>query len=176
MEVICLDVNMDGVTICKKDNEIIIQSQSPFYVLANRDNFDFQYITEFDNHYYNNENLERILVEKDGISVITTVEYFEKKFFTNITVLLDVELDNITLLNIYRTAVETISTVSWQVNAINRDELSNKLGNYYNMIYIACRGESEKLIAFDISLFYEVKELLEEALTTSFEKIGYSKN
>lgn len=167
---------MDGVNISKRGNGIIIQSQSPFYVLANRDNFDFRYISEFDNHYYNLENLERILVEKDGISVITTVEFFENKFFTNITILLDVELDNITLLNIYRTAVETISTVSWQVNAINRDELSNKLGNYYNMIYVACRGESEKIIAFDISLFYEVKELLEEALTKSFEKIGYTKN
>ena len=167
---------MDGVNISKRGNGILIQSQSPFYVLANRDNFDFQYISEFDNHYYNLENLERILVEKDGISVITTVEYFENKFFTNITILLDVKLDNITLLNIYRTAIETIATVSWQVKAINKDELSNKLGNYYNMIYIACRGESEKIIAFDISLFYEVKELLEEALTISFEKIGYSKN
>lgn len=171
-----LDVNMDGVSISKKGNGILIQSQTPFYVLANRDYFDFQYITEFDNHYYNNENLERILVERNGISVITTVEYFENKFFTNITILLDVKLDNITLLNIYRTAVETISTVSWQVNAINRDDLSNKLGNYYNMIYVACRGESEKLIAFDISLFYEVKELLEEALTSSFEKLGYYKD
>lgn len=171
-----LDVNMDGVRISKKGNGILIQSQTPFYVLANRDYFDFQYITEFDNHYYNNENLERILVERNGISVITTVEYFENKFFTNITILLDVKLDNITLLNIYRTAVETISTVSWQVNAINRDDLSNKLGNYYNMIYVACRGESEKLIAFDISLFYEVKELLEEALTSSFEKLGYYKD
>ncbi len=171
-----LDVNMDGVRISKKGNGILIQSQTPFYVLANRDYFDFQYITEFDNHYYNNENLERILVERHGISVITTVEYFENKFFTNITILLDVKLDNITLLNIYRTAVETISTVSWQVNAINRDDLSNKLGNYYNMIYVACRGESEKLIAFDISLFYEVKELLEEALTSSFEKLGYYKD
>lgn len=171
-----MDVNMDGVSISKKGNGILIQSQTPFYVLANRDYFDFQYITEFDNHYYNNENLERILVERNGISVITTVEYFENKFFTNITILLDVKLDNITLLNIYRTAVETISTVSWQVNAINRDDLSNKLGNYYNMIYVACRGESEKLIAFDISLFYEVKELLEEALTSSFEKLGYYKD
>lgn len=171
-----LDVNMDGVSISKKGNGILIQSQTPFYVLANRDYFDFQYVTEFDNHYYNNENLERILVERNGISVITTVEYFENKFFTNITILLDVKLDNITLLNIYRTAVETISTVSWQVNAINRDDLSNKLGNYYNMIYVACRGESEKLIAFDISLFYEVKELLEEALTSSFEKLGYYKD
>lgn len=171
-----MDVNMDGVRISKKGNGILIQSQTPFYVLANRDYFDFQYITEFDNHYYNNENLERILVERNGISVITTVEYFENKFFTNITILLDVKLDNITLLNIYRTAVETISTVSWQVNAINRDDLSNKLGNYYNMIYVACRGESEKLIAFDISLFYEVKELLEEALTSSFEKLGYYKD
>lgn len=171
-----MDVNMDGVRISKKGNGILIQSQTPFYVLANRDYFDFQYITEFDNHYYNNENLERILVERNGINVITTVEYFENKFFTNITILLDVKLDNITLLNIYRTAVETISTVSWQVNAINRDDLSNKLGNYYNMIYVACRGESEKLIAFDISLFYEVKELLEEALTSSFEKLGYYKD
>lgn len=176
MGAVFLDVNMDGVTISKKGNGILIQSQSPFYVLANRDYFDFQYITEFDNHYYNNEGLERILVEKDGITVITTVEYFENKFFTNVTILLDVKLDNITILNIYRTAVETISTISWQVNAINKDELSNKLGNFYNMIYVACRGKSEKLIAFDISLFYEVRELLEEALLESFEKIGHYKN
>ena len=157
-------------------NGIIIKSENPFYVLANRDNFDFQYINEFDNHYYNQPNLERILVERDGISIITTVEFFEKKFFTNISVLLDVELDNITLLNIYRTVIETISTVSWQVNAINKDDLSNKLGNYYNMIYIACTGKSEKIISFDISLFYEIKELVEEALTKSFKNLGYFKS
>ena len=122
---------MDGVTISKRDNGIIIKSNKPLYVLANRDNFDFQYIDEFDNHYYNQPNLERILVERNGISIISTVEFFENKFFTNITVLLDVQLDNITLLNIYRTVTETISTISWQVNAINRDDLSNKLGNMH---------------------------------------------
>ena len=105
---------MDGVTISKRGNGIIIKSNKPLYVLANRDNFDFQYIDEFDNHYYNQPNLERILVERNGISIISTVEFFENKFFTNITVLLDVQLDNITLLNIYRTVTETISTISWQ--------------------------------------------------------------
>ena len=98
------------------------------------------------------------------------------EFQVNITVLLDVQLDNITLLNIYRTVTETISTISWQVNAINRDDLSNKLGNYYNMIYIACKGKSDKIISFDISLFYEVKELVGEALTKSFSNLGYFKN
>ncbi|MBE6485397.1 MAG: hypothetical protein E7Z85_00965 [Methanosphaera stadtmanae] len=170
-----MKVNMDGVTVSKKGNGIIFKSENPFYILANRDYFDFKYINEFDNHYYNQPNLERILVEKDGISIISTVEFFEKKFFTNITVLLDVDLDNVTLLNIYRTVIETISTVSWQVNAINKDELSNKLGNYYNMIYIACTGKSEKIISFDISLFYEVKELVEDALTKSFNNLGYFK-
>ena len=167
---------MDGVTISKRGNGIIIKSNKPLYVLANRDNFDFQYIDEFDNHYYNQPNLERILVERNGISIISTVEFFENKFFTNITVLLDVQLDNITLLNIYRTVTETISTISWQVNAINRDDLSNNLGNYYNMIYIACKGKSDKIISFDISLFYEVKELVGEALTKSFSNLGYFKN
>lgn len=166
---------MDGVTISKRANGIVFKSENPFYILANRDNFDFQYINEFDNHYYNQPNLERFLVERDGISIITTVEFFENKFFTNITVLLDANLDNITLLNIYRTVIETISTVSWQVNAINKDDLSNKLGNYYNMIYIACTGKSEKIISFDISLFYEIKELVEEALTKSFSNLGYFK-
>ena len=166
---------MEGVSISKRGNGIVIKSENPFYVLANRANFDFQYINEFDNHYYNQPNLERILVERDGISIITTVEFFENKFFTNVSVLLDVKLDNITLLNIYRTVIETISTVSWQVNAINKDDLSNKLGNYYNMIYIACTGKSEKIISFDISLFYEIKELVGEALTKSFKNLGYFK-
>ncbi len=170
-----MDVDIEGITISKRGNGIVFQSKNPIYVLANRDHFDFQYITEFDNHYYNKPNLERILVENHGISVISTVEYFEKKFFTNLTIFLDVELDNITLLNIYKIAIETISTISWQVKAVNKDDLSNKLGNYYNMVYVVCKGKSEKIISFDISLFYEVKELVGEALTKSFNNLGYFK-
>lgn len=169
-----MDVNIEGITVSKHDNGILIKSETPLYMLANRDNFDFQYISEFDNHYYNELGLKRVLVERNGISVISTVEFFENKFFTNISLLLDVELDNITLLNIYRTVTETISTVSWQVGAISNDELSNKLGNYYNMIYVACMGKSDKIISFDISLYYEVKELVEKALTNSFNYLGYS--
>ena len=70
--------------------------------------------------------------------------------------------------------MKTISTVSWQVEAINQDDLSNKLGNYYNMVYIACEDKSDKIISFDISLFYEVKELVSEALYKSFKNLGYS--
>ena len=44
------------------------------------------------------------------------------------------------------------------------------------MIYIACKGKSDKIISFDISLFYEVKELVGEALTKSFSNLGYFKN
>lgn len=170
-----MNISLEGITVSDKGNGILIKSETPMYILANRDDFDFKYIGEFDNHYYNEQGLKRILVERNGISIISTVEFFENKFFTNISIILDVELDNITLLNIYRTVTETISTVSWQVGAVNRDELSNKLGNYYNMIYVACRGQSEKIIAFDISLYYEVKELVEEALTESFEDLGYSR-
>lgn len=169
-----MNINIEGITVSPCNNGILIKSDTPLYMLANRDNFDFQYKTEFDNHYYNEVGLKRILVEKDGISVISTVEFFENKFFTNISLLLDVELDNITILNIYRTVTETISTVSYQVGAINKDELSNKLGNYYNMIYVACMGKSEKIISFDISLYYEVKELVNQALTKSFNILGYS--
>lgn len=164
---------MDGVSISENGNGLLIKSENPFYILANRDNCDFKYITEFDNHYYNEPGLKRVLIEQNGITIITTIEYFEKKFFTNVSILLDVELDNITLLNIYRIVIETISTISWQVNAINKDQLSNKLGNYYNMVYVACTGKSEKTIAFDISLFYEVKEILSNALLESFKDLGY---
>lgn len=169
-----MNTSIEGVNITEKGNGLLFQFDKPCYVLANRDNFDFQHLNEFDNHYYNEEGLERILVEKNGICAVTTVEYFEKKFFTNITLILDVKLDNITLLNIYRTVIETISTVSWQVGAINHDDLSNKLGNYYNMVYIACEDKSDKIISFDISLFYEVKELVSEALNKSFKNLGYS--
>ena len=167
-------MNIEGIRISEYNNGILIKSETPLYMLANRDNFDFQYIDEFDNHYYNEPGLERVLVESNGISVISTIEFFENKYFTNISLLLDVELDNITILNIYRTVTECISTVSWQVGAINQDTLSNKLGNYYNMIYVACMGKSDKIISFDISLFYEVKELVNQALTKSFNNLGYT--
>lgn len=168
---IIVEINFEGLTVTKKDNGILFESETPLYVLANREGFDFKYISGFDNHYANHQNLERILVESSGISVVTTIEYFENKYFTNVSIFLDVDLDNITLLNIYRIITESISTVAYENGATNNDELSNKLGNYYNMVYVLCRKESEKPIAFDISLFYEVKELVSEALTQSFNFI-----
>lgn len=173
MDVNIMEINFKGLTVTPVGNGILFKSDTPFYILANRDNFDFCYIKEFDNHYANLPNMERILVEDHGISVVTTVEYFEKKYFTNVSVFLDAELDNITLLNVYRTITESIATVAYEHDAINKDELSNKLGNYYNMIYVVCRKKSEKIIAFDISLFYEVKELVSKALEQSFNLTKY---
>lgn len=166
-----MKINFEGLTVSPISNGILFKSETPFYILANRDGFDFCYVKEFDNHYANHLNLERILVEAHGISVVTTVEYFENKYFTNVSIFLDVNLDNITILNIYRVITESISTVAYECGAVNNDELSNKLGNYYNMVYVACRKESEKPIAFDISLFYEVKDLVSEALRKSFNLI-----
>lgn len=168
---IIVEISFEGLTVSPISNGILFESETPFYVLANRDGFDFRYIKKFDNHYANHPNLERILVEDHGISVVTTVEYFENKYFTNVSIFLDVNLDNITILNIYRIITESISTVAYENEAINDDELSNKLGNYYNMIYVVCRKKSEKTIAFDISLYYEVKDLISKALTQSFHKI-----
>jgi hypothetical protein len=170
-----LEIKLDGVNVFKRNNCLIIKSDTPLYILANRNGFDFKYVSEFDSHYYNEPSLQRFIVERHGIAVISTVEFFEKKYFTNISLILDVKLDNNTLLMLYKTVIETISTVSWKMNALNKDELSNKLGNYYNMVYVACRGESEKSISFDISLFYEVKELTEEALIKSFKSLENKK-
>lgn len=166
-----MKIKYEGITVKTANNGIIFESKNPFYVLANRDGFDFQYINKFDNHYANKDNLERIVVEEHGISVVSTVEFFEKKYFTNISIFLDVKLDNITMLNIFRVVTETISTVAYTKNALNTDELSNKLGNYYNMVYVVCKSKSEKIISFDISLYYEVKELVSQALEQSFNLI-----
>lgn len=164
-----MDISFEGISVRSISNGILFESETPFYILANREGFDFQYVKEFDNHYANKPQLERILVEKHGISVVSTVEFFEDKYFTNLSVFLDVELDNITILNIYRVITESISTVSCRKGAINKDELSNKLGNYYNMVYVVCKGKSKNYISFDISLFYEVKELVSQALEKSID-------
>ncbi len=170
-----MKVDAEGITITRRNTGIVFQSEIPMYVLANRNGFIFQHVREFDNHYLNNPTLERFLVERNGITVVSTVEYFVDKFFTNISVILDVELDNNTLMNVYRTVVESISSTLYEVNAINKDDLANKLGNHYNMIFVACKGKYDKKIAFDLSLLYEVKELVDESLKKSLKAIGYPK-
>lgn len=171
-----MDIEMEGVTAYEEGNGLIFQSENPLYILANRENYDFKYETRINNHYYNNPALERVLVERNGIAVVTTVEEIQGKFFTNITVLIDTALDNLTLMNLFRTVVETISTTSWDVDALNKNRLDNELGNFYNTIFIACRRKSDVALPFDISLFYEVKEIAEEALRESFKALGYPRN
>ena len=167
-----MNIDIEGITICKINNGILIKSEKPLYALANRKRFDFQFIKEFDTHYSNTPNLKRVLVKRNGIDVITSVEFFEKKYFSTISILIDASLDNLTLLNIFRVTTESISTVMWENNAINEDDLSNKLGNYYNIVFVACTSKSDKEVPFDVSLYYEVKELVDEALKKSLEHIN----
>lgn len=171
-----MDIKMEGVTAYEEGNGLIFQSEKPLYILANRENYDFKYENKINNHYYNNPSLKRVLVERNGIAVVTTVEEIQGKFFTNITVLLDTTLDNLTLMNLFRTVIETISTTSWDVDALNKNRLDNELGNFYNTIFVACRLKSDVALPFDISLFYEVKEIVEEALRESFKALGYPRN
>ncbi len=168
-----MNIEMEGISVSPKNNGIYIESENPLYILANREGYDFKYASGFDNHYFNSLNLERIKVERNGICVISSVEYIQDKFFTNISLILDVELDNLTMMNIYNTVIETIATTSWDTDAINKDKLSNSLGNYYNTIFVACKGKSDVKLPFDISLFYEVKEIVDEALRKSLDLLGY---
>ncbi len=171
-----MDIKNKDILAYERDNGLIIESKTPMYVLSNREGYDFKYAGSFDSHYLNNPDLERVLVEKDGISVISTTELLNGKFFTNISVLFDTELDNITMMNIYRTVVETISSTSWDVDAKNDDDLDNYTGNFYNIVFIACKSKSDVALSFDISLFYEVKELVEKALRKSFDMLGYPRD
>lgn len=171
-----MDIELDGISSYEEGNGLIFESEEPLYILANRENYDFKYSNKINNHYYNNPRLDRILVERNGIAVVSTVEEIQGKFFTNITVLIDTSLDNLTLMNLFRTVSETISTTSWDVNALNKNRLDNQLGNFYNTIFIACRKKSEVSLPFDISLFYEVKEIVDEALRQSFKVLGYPRN
>ncbi len=171
-----MDIELDGIISYEEGNGLIFESEEPLYILANRENYDFKYSNKINNHYYNNPLLDRILVERNGIAVVSTVEEIQGKFFTNITVLIDTSLDNLTLMNLFRTVSETISTTSWDVNALNKNRLDNQLGNFYNTIFIACRKKSEVSLPFDISLFYEVKEIVDEALRQSFKVLGYPRN
>lgn len=167
---------MEGITTYEEGTGLIIQSDKPLYIFANRDGYDFKYNDKINNHYFNNPQLSRFIVQRNGISVISTVEEIQNKFFTNITVLLNVNLDNVSLINLFRTVTETISTTSWAVGAINKNKLDNQLGNFYNTIFIACKDKAKKPIPFDISLYYEVKEITDEALRESFKLIGYPRN
>lgn len=167
-----MNVDMEDVSVQKFYNGIKITSKSPLYILANRDGYDFKYSKEFDNHYLNNQNIKPICKSADGITVIASVEYLEFKYFTNVSVLLNIDLDNNTMMNIYRTVTETIATVSWNVNALNTDEIYNEVGNYYNVIFIACKDSRKKALPFDISLFYQIKDLTQQTLIDSFEKLN----
>lgn len=160
---------MEGVELHKKGNGILIKSENPLYILSNRRDYDFKYATEFDNHYFNTIGLKRIIIKRNGIIVISSVEFLQNRYFTNISLLLDANLDNLTMLNLFKIVTETICSTSNDMNAINNGKLDNKIGNFYNTIFIVCKSKSEVNLSFDISLFYEVKEIVDEALKKSFK-------
>lgn len=168
-----MKIDIEGISTSKIDNGIKIESDEDMYILGNIHGYDFQNKKSFNNHYSNNPELKRVVIQRHGISVISSIEKFKDKFFTNISVLIDEKLDNITMLFIYNTIHQTISTTLWKNNAIAKDKLDNELGNFYNVVYIACRGKSEKYLPYDISLFYEVKEILDEALNESLQNLNY---
>ncbi|MCD7781690.1 MAG: phosphatidylglycerophosphatase A [Methanosphaera sp.] len=171
-----MDLNMEGITAYTKVNGLIVESEEPLYILSNRSGYDFKYSRGFDSHYLNDDTLERVVISEDGITVISSVEYLSDKFFTNISILFDTELDNISLLNIYRTVTESITSTSWNNDAINKDELDNMVGNYYNTIFIACRSKADHEIPFDITLYYQTKELVNKAITKSLDMLGYPRD
>ena len=164
-----MEINLDGISVEKYFTGLLFKSKTPLFILANRDDYDFVYSNEFDNHYLNNQNIDVFSLEEDGIYVASSVEIIDGKYFTNVSVILDVKLDTFTITNIFKTCVEAISYVSWTKEAFNDDQLYNDVGNYYNTIFVACRGRLEKTLAFDISLYYQLKELLNDALTKSFD-------
>lgn len=168
-----MKIDMDGIEVENNYTGLLFKSETPLYILANRDNFDFVYSQEFDNHYLNNPNIDVFSRQEDGICVISTIEIIDSKFFTNISLLLDVELDSYTVINLFKTCVECITNVSSDVGAVNDDELYDDFGNYYNTIFVASRGKLERRLAFDISLYYQVKELVDDVLYQSFSHIGY---
>ena len=169
-----MKVNLDGINISKIHSGLLFHSEEDLYILANQSRYDFQYAKEFDNHYLNQEGIDWIVIEEDGILVVGSVEIINNKFFTNISVILDVELDNLIMLNIYKIIIESISTTAYKCGAINSNVLDNELGNFYNIIFVACRGKSEVNLSFDITLFYEVKDYVEKALTRCFNNLGYN--
>lgn len=172
-----MEINIGSIKTKTEDNGLKIYTQEePMYILGNIHNYDFKEQTSFNNHYSNNPNFKIEKVERHGICALTSAEYFNNKFFINITLLIDAKLDNITMLYLYNTVFQTISTTSWDVDAIGSDKLDNELGNFYNIIYVACTGKSERYLPFDISLFYEAKEIVDESLRKSFKNIGYPQN
>lgn len=170
-----MQLKMEGVNLEKQANGLLIKSEKPLYIFANRENYDFQFNTEFDNHYLNQKGIDTVILEEDGITVISTVEIINNKFFTNLSLLFDIDLDNLTMINLFKIAVESICSTSWDANALNKNELDNYVGNYYNTIFVACRDKSKKSLPFDVSLYFQVKDLIYRAITKNLYQLGYQK-
>ena len=172
-----IDIDIEGIKVSQADNGLKIESCSdPFYIFGNITGYDFKSNHSFYNHYLNDPINKQVKVERNGIAVIASVEYFNEKFFVNISAILDTKLDNMALLYAYNAILQTISTTQWDENAIATSKIDNELGNFYNIVFVACRGEPEKVIPFDISLFYELKEITQEAISLSLKQIGYPKD
>lgn len=172
-----IDIDIEDVCISQADNGLKIESSAdPFYIFGNITGYDFKSHKSFYNHYLNDPTNKQVKVERNGIAVIASVEYFNEKFFVNISAILDTKLDNMALLYAYNAVLQTISTAQWDENAIATSKIDNELGNFYNIVFVACRGEPEKVIPFDISLFYELKEITQEAVSLSLKQIGYPKD
>lgn len=170
-EVFTMDVKMDNLEIFEENDGLTINCEEPLYIFANIKGYDFKFNRQFTSHFLNNTQNKRFIVEREDILVVSSVEFFDKRYFTNVSLIINTDLDNIALINIYKTVVETISTTLYENNLSNLDLLTNKLGNYYNVIFVASTGKSEIDVPFDLSLYYEVKEVVEEALNKSLMEL-----
>ncbi|MDO5850959.1 MAG: phosphatidylglycerophosphatase A [Methanobacteriaceae archaeon] len=168
---------IEGVDLVKTDDGLIVKSKEDLYILGNLDGYCFKYHDSFQNHYndFANEFHPGIVVE-DDMCAIVTIDYIKSSFFINASLIIDAKLDNNMMLNIFRIITESISTSLWDVDAISKNKLDNQLGNFYNISFVACKGENKNTVSPDLSLNYSVKTVISKAVKKALANFGYPKD
>jgi len=159
---------LNDVSLTLKDNDLILKREKGFFSLSTSTirgglgNVPSIIINDYD---------EEKAVEITHDQVTTIITPVNGIYPVNVTVLINWELDDLTLLKLFQEVMETIITV-FNGSGFRRHKYSSK-----NIITVACTAKTNLNSDEDINnLFLKLNSCLREAVQQLMKNLGYPKD
>lgn len=119
-------------------------------------------------------------VTENNVTVFVTAEYMKdnpKSLSTSIVVLVDENLNNKTLLNLFKSVSDAKLAALWDLGVLNCFSLDPLDCSRDDSILVACNGETkDKNLQCEVELYQNVSKCVREATVESLKKQGLPKD
>jgi alpha-ribazole phosphatase CobZ len=118
-------------------------------------------------------------VTENNVTAFVTADYMKDNpnLSTSIVVLLDEDLNNKTLLNLFKSASDAKLAALWDLGVLNCFSLDPLDCSRDDSILVACRGETkDKNLQCEVELYQKVSKCVREATVKSLKKQGFPKD